>query len=83
MVRIDNWEIQIPFFSFWNFFHEYSRFTGQQKKGGAVSLIPHFHFHTFLKHLDISRAVSEESSLLQITSSRTQTRKLWVLRVSH
>ena len=33
--------------SIWVFFHEQSRFTGQQRKAKAISLIPLNHFHRF------------------------------------
>ena len=39
----------------------------------SISLTPHYHFHPRHKHLDISRAITEESSPLHIGSSRTQT----------
>ena len=41
-------------FSIWVFFHEQSRFTGQQGKEEAISLIPLYHFHPLPRHLDIS-----------------------------
>ena len=59
------------FFSIWIFFHEHSRFTGQQEKREAISLAPYNHFHPLHRHLDISRAITTESSLLHIASSRT------------
>ena len=43
------------FFSFWVFFHEHSRITGLQGKGEGISLTPHYHFHPFHRHLDISQ----------------------------
>ena len=33
-----SWKGEFAFFSIWCFFHEYSRFTGQQEKGEAISL---------------------------------------------
>ena len=33
------------FFSIWVFFHEHSRFTGQQGKGEGIYLTPLYHFH--------------------------------------
>ena len=65
------------FFSIWVFFHAHSRFTGQQGKGEAIYLTPHYHFHLLHRHLDISRAITAESSLLHIASSRTRTGNLW------
>ena len=58
------------FFSIWVFFHEHSRFTGQQGKGEGIYLTPLYHFHPLHGHLDISRAVTAESSPLHIASSR-------------
>ena len=38
------------FFLIWVFFHEHSRFTGQQGKGEAISLSPLYHFHPFHRY---------------------------------
>ena len=65
------------FFSIWVFFHEHSRITGLQGKGEGISLTPHYHFHLLHRHLDISRAITAESSPLHIGTSRTRTGKLW------
>ena len=65
------------FFSIWVFFHEHSRFTGQQGKGEGIYLTPLYHFHPLHRHLDISRAIAAESSPLHIVGSRTRTRNLW------
>ena len=64
------------FFSTWVFFHEHSRFTGQQRKGEAISLSPLYHFHPLHRHLDISRR------LLHIAGSWTRTGDLWFPRAS-
>ena len=64
------------FFSLWVFFHEHSRLTGQQWKGEAISLTPFYQFHPLHRHLDISRAITAESSPLRIPSGRTRTRSL-------
>ena len=74
-------KIKTPFFSFFFylfffFFHEHSRFTGQQGKGEDIYLTPLYHFYPLHRHLDISRAVTAESSPLHIASSRTRTRNL-------
>ena len=53
------------FFSILVFFHEHSRFTGQQGKGEGL-----YHFHPLHRHLDISRAITAESSHLHIAGSR-------------
>ena len=42
------------FFSIGVFFHGQSRITGLQGKGEDISLTPHYHFHPFHRHLDIS-----------------------------
>ena len=67
----------VLFFSIWLFFHEYSRFTGQQVKGEAISLYPFYHFHPLHRHLDISWVIAAESSPLRIAGSRNQTWNLW------
>ena len=46
-----------------------SRFTGQQGKGKAISLIPLYHFQTLHRHWDISRAIPADSSPLNIASN--------------
>ena len=59
------------------FFHEHSRFTGQQGKGEATSLIPLYHFHPLHRHLNISRLITAESSPLHLASKRTLTGNIW------
>ena len=56
------------FFSVWVFFHETSRFTWQQGKGGDIYLTPLYHFHPFHRNLDISQVITAESSSLHIAS---------------
>ena len=80
-IIVINFIIYLFFFFFlflliWVFFHEHSRITGLQKKGESISLTPHYHFHPLHRHLDISRAITAESSPLHIASSRTRTRNL-------
>ena len=58
------------FFSIWHFFHDYSRFTGQQVKEEAISLYPFYHFHPFHRHLDISWVITAKSSPLRTAGSR-------------
>ena len=60
-------------FSFTNI-HESQDFRG---RGGGISLTPHYHFQPLHRHLDISRAVTAESSPLHIASSQTRTGDLW------
>ena len=67
------------FCSIWLFFREYSRFTGQQEKGKAISFYPFYHFHQLHRHLDISRVIAAESSPLRIAGSRNQTWKEFTL----
>ena len=68
------------FISSWVFFHEHSRFTGQQGKeggGGGIYLTPLYHFHPLHRHLDISQPITAETSPLHIAGSRTRTGNLW------
>ena len=51
-------------------------------RGEGISLTPHCHFHPFNRHLDISRAITAESSPLHIASTRTRTGNLWFPRAS-
>ena len=60
------------FFAIWVFFYEHSRITGLQGKGKGISLTPLYHFHQLQRHLDISRAITAESSPLHTASSRTR-----------
>ena len=71
------------FFSIWVFFHEHSRFTGQQGKGEGIYLTPLYHFHPLHRHLYISQAIAAESSPLHIASSRAQTGNHWFRSASH
>ena len=64
------------FFSIWVFFYEHSRITGLQGKGEGISLTPHYHFHLLHRHLDISRAITLESSPLHIASNRDISRHI-------
>ena len=69
--------IEYDFFSCLFFFSpEHSRFTEQQGKQEAVSLIPHYHFHLFHRHFHVS-------SPLHIAIRCTRTRNLWFLSASH
>ena len=51
-------------------------------RGRGISLTPHYHFHPLHRHLDISRAITAESSPLHIGSNRTRTGNLWFPRAS-
>ena len=57
------------FFSICVFFHEHSRFTGQQGKGEDIFLTPLYHFCSLHIHLDISQAITAESSPLHIVAA--------------
>ena len=61
----------------WVFFHDHSRITGLQGKGEGISSTPHYHFHPLHRHLDISWAITAESSPLHIANSRTRIGNLW------
>ena len=58
-------------FSIWVFFHQHSRFTGQQGKGEATYLTPLCYFHLLHRHFDASQAITAESSPLRIVNSQT------------
>ena len=60
------------------FFHEHSGFTGLQGKGKGIYCTPLYHFRPLHRHLDISRAITAESSPLHIAGSRTLTGNLWL-----
>ena len=49
-------------YAIWVFFHEHSRIAGLQGKGEGISLTPRYHFHPLHRHLDISKAITAESS---------------------
>ena len=61
------------FFFIWVFFYEHSRITGLQGKREGIPLTPHYHSYPFHRHLDISRAITAESSPLYIASNRELT----------
>ena len=44
-LHVVKYNLLFLFFFLPGFFHEYSRFTGQQVKGEAISLYPFYHFH--------------------------------------
>ena len=46
-------------------------------RGRLISVIPFYHFHPLHRHLDISQAITADSSPLHIVSSRSQTGNLW------
>ena len=64
------------FFSIWVFFHENSRFTGQQGKRGG------FLFNYSLPLLPALQTTAG-SSPLHVASSRVRTGNLWLPRTSH
>ena len=55
--------VVLIFFSFWVFFHEHLRFTGQQGKGGGYFSKSSLPLPPPHRHLDISRAITAESHL--------------------
>ena len=40
--------------------------TGLQGKGEGISLAPHYHYHPFQRHLDITPAITEKNLALHI-----------------
>ena len=55
-------------FFYLGFFHEYSRFTGQQRKGEATFLTAPHHFH-LLQNLDIGWFIAAKNIPLRIAGS--------------
>ena len=64
------------FFFFLVFFHEHLRIIGLQGKGESICLNPHYNFHPLHRHLDISWAITAESSPPDIANNRTRTGNL-------
>ena len=58
-------------FFVWVFFHEHSRFTAQLGKGETNSLTPLYQFYPLHRNIDISRAITAESSRLHKAGSRS------------
>ena len=56
------------FFSIWVMFHEHSWIIGLQGKGEGIPLTPHYHFHLLHIHLNISWAITLDSSPLHIAA---------------
>ena len=52
----------IVFFSVWVFFHEHSRFTGQQRKGKAISINSLYHFQPLHRHSTLAGYCRESTS---------------------
>ena len=76
-----SWNLSTTFFSIGVFFHNHSRITGLQVKGEGISLTCHYHFHPLQRYLDISRAITGESTTQDIASSLTGTEN-WFPSVS-
>ena len=49
----------------------------RQRMEWGLSLIPHYHFHSLHRHIDISRVIVAESVPLHIASSWTRTGNHW------
>ena len=75
--------VKLFFFSIWTFFHKHSWITGLQEKEEGIPLTPHYHLHPLHRHLDTSRAITAESSLLHIASSQIRIGDLWLPSASH
>ena len=50
------------------FFHEYSRFTGQQEKEEAISLTFLYHIDLLQRYFDISWVINAESFCTQVAT---------------
>ena len=59
-------------FSIRFFFHDHSRITELQGKGEGISLTLHYHFDPLHRHVDISQAITAESSSLHILAARLE-----------
>ena len=59
----ETWNRRNSRFSLWVFFHEHSRFIGQQGKGEAISLTPLYHLHSLHRQLDIARRLLQRAQL--------------------
>ena len=65
-------QLKVVFFSMWIFsVTNIQDSQSGRRRGEAISLIPFFHFHPLHRHLDISRAITAESSPLHIASRLT------------
>ena len=53
------------------------KWQGCRGKGEGISLTPHCHFYKLYKQLDVSRAITADSSPLHILSDLTRTGKSW------
>ena len=51
-------------------------------EGEGIFLTPHYHFHSFYRHLDVSQVITAGSSPLRIASGRIRTGNLWFPSVS-
>ena len=77
--NVSAWTFHFIIFFFFFFLSGFSFTTihESQGKGEGISLTPHYHFHPLHRHLDLSRAITADSSPLRIASSRTRTGNLW------
>ena len=79
MVNVLIWQFHnsnCSFLFFWVFFHEHSRFTGQQGKREVICLTLLYYSYPLCRHLNISRETAAENSPLHIASSRSRTGNL-------
>ena len=68
MGRINNYKIKPRrrhFFFFYVGFlsRTFTKHRTAEKGGENISLTPHYHFHPLHRHLDVSRAITSESTL--------------------
>ena len=59
--KTEDYLIFVFFFSICVFFHNHSRIAELQGKLEGFSLTPRYHFHSFHRYLNISRAITAES----------------------
>ena len=60
------------FFFYLGFLSRTFTIRGTAREGEGIYLTPLYHFHPLHRHLDISRAITAESSPLHIAGSRTR-----------
>ena len=70
---VNTWYILWFTFFYMGFFHGHSRIAGLKRMSRDISLTPHYHFRLLHRHLDVSLAITAESSPLNIGSIWSQT----------
>ena len=74
---------QIPVFFYLGFLSQCIHKSHGSRGRGTPIVNPHYHFQPIHKYLNISQAITAESSLWHITSDRARTRNLSFSSASH